>query len=73
LVEWINEDQNRLQELAVLLAKAKAAKVNPAALEEAEALYNALLKAKGVHNMDLAAKTAARIRSLLGQAMPTSR
>lgn len=73
LVEWINEDQNRLQELAVLLAKAKEAKVSPAAVGEAEALYNALLKAKGVHNMDLAAKAAARIRALLGQGASSSR
>lgn len=68
-VEWINEDQARLQELAVLLAKAKAAKRSPADVAQAEALYNALLEAKGVHNMDLAAKAAARIRSLLGPAL----
>lgn len=71
-VEWINEDQARLQELAVLLARAKAAKARSNDLAQAEALYNALLKAKGVHNMDLAAKAAARVRSLLGQALAAS-
>ncbi|MCS7183388.1 MAG: hypothetical protein NZ869_09805 [Thermoanaerobaculum sp.] len=72
LVEWINEDQARLQELAVLLARAKAGKAAASEVAEAELLYNGLLKAKGVHNMDLASKAAARARSLLAPALKGS-
>ncbi|MGC8916566.1 MAG: hypothetical protein ACP5NF_06260 [Thermoanaerobaculum sp.] len=68
LVEWINEDQARLQELAVLLARARAAKMKPTELAEAERIYNALLVAKGVHNRELAAKAAAKVRALVNAA-----
>jgi hypothetical protein len=79
VVEWINEDQARVQQLAVLLASAQAAlgqTTGPAAasrrqaLAEAERIYRALLAAKGAHNPSLAQEASARARKLLEWAAP---
>ncbi len=71
LVQWINEDQQRVQELAVLLARARAAAREPAhrqAIAAAEAIQQALLKAKGAHNTVLADEAASRAKRLLAWA-----
>ncbi len=72
LVEWINADQARVQELAVLVAAGQAAAGRGddaagrrASLAEAEAIQRALLAAKGVHNPVLAETAAARAKKLL--------
>jgi hypothetical protein len=67
LVEWINEDQQRVQDLALLVARAQTvvsqeptalAASHRASLQDAEKIYQALLQAKGVHNMGVAGKAA---------------
>lgn len=71
LVQWINEDQQRVQELGVLLARARAAAREPAhrqAIAAAEAIQQALLKAKGAHNTVLADEAASRAKRLLAWA-----
>jgi hypothetical protein len=71
LVEWINEDQARVQGLAVLLAQAQGhalAAAHRADLAAADRIYQALLQAKGVHNQSLASDGADRVRQLLSWA-----
>lgn len=71
LVQWINEDQQRVQELAVLLARARAAAQNESqrqAVARAEAIQQALLTAKGAHNTVLADEAAREAKKLLAWA-----
>jgi len=77
VVEWINEDQQRVQELAVLLVQADAQLrgLSGAALaerrqslEDAKRIHSALLTAKGAHNSSLAADAAKRAREQLAWA-----
>lgn len=72
LVEWINEDQARLQELALLLAKAKEVAPQLPEVREAEAIHGALLAAKGVHNLALAEKAAKQAQGLLKKVLAAS-
>lgn len=71
LIQWINEDQQRLQELAVLLVRARSAAREPGqrqAVARAEAVHQALLAAKGSHNTLLADEAAAQAKKLLAWA-----
>ncbi len=71
LIQWINEDQKRLQELAVLLARARAAAREPAqrqAVARAESVHQALLAARGSHNTLLADEAATQAKRLLAWA-----
>lgn len=71
LVDWINEDQARVQELAVLLTRAQGhalAGSHRAELATADRIYQALLQAKGVHNQSLASDGADRVKQLLSWA-----
>ena len=74
VVEWINEDQRRVQDLAVELARAQAklageggalAASHRKAIDDAERIHRALVAAKGVHNTALAADAYDRARRLL--------
>lgn len=71
LVQWINEDQQRVQELAVLLVRTRATAREPAqrqAIARAEAIQQALLAAKGAHNTMLADEAASQAKKLLAWA-----
>jgi len=74
LVEWINEDQKRVQDLAVALARAQSrlagesgslAASHRRAIGEAERIHRALVAAKGAHNTSLAADAYDRAVKLL--------
>jgi hypothetical protein len=73
-VEWVNEDQKRVQDLAVELAKAQErvagesgaqAAAHRKALAAAETIHRALVAAKGVHNTSLASDAYDRAKKLL--------
>jgi hypothetical protein len=73
-VEWVNDDQKRVQDLAVELAKAQervagesgaAAASHRRALAEAGRIHQALVAAKGVHNTSLATDAYDRAKKLL--------
>ncbi len=74
VVEWINDDQKRVQDLAVLLTRAQGqlsgergvlVASHRKALADAERIYKALVTAKGVHNTSLAADAYDRAKKLL--------
>ena len=68
VIQWINEDQLRSQELAVALSRAEASPLAAAhrqELAEAQRIAKALLVAGGAHNTSLAADAAARATKLL--------
>ena len=68
LVEWINDDQKAVQELAVLVAQAEGAPgagSHRAEIAQAKAIYEAMLAAKGPHNTSLASDAYARAKKLL--------
>lgn len=81
LVEWINQDQEQVQTLAVLVARAqRQLSQEPTSLQashrssfgQAERIYRELVRVKGVHNVALASDAAARATELLSwvQAQP---
>ena len=81
VVQWINEDQQRVQELAVLLVQAEArlgseggsgAAEHRQSLSEAKRIHSVLIAAKGAHNGSLAADAAKRARELLAWAAAPS-
>lgn len=74
LVEWINADQARVQELAVLVAAAQAsvghesgptAAAHRRSLAAAEAIQRGLIAAKGAHNTALAEDAFNRAKAML--------
>jgi len=74
LVDWVNEDQERVQALAVLVARAQRrisqepGAMQPshrAAAQRADAIYRELVRVKGVHNPALAGDAAAEATRLL--------
>jgi hypothetical protein len=74
LVEWINEDQARVQGLAVLIARGQQAvqgergdlaASHRQALAQAEKLHAVLVAAKGAHNTSLATDGYAAAKKLL--------
>jgi hypothetical protein len=74
VVDWINEDQKRVQELAVLMARAQGqmaaeggalAASHKKSLAEAERIHQALVDARGVHNTSLASDAYDRANKLL--------
>jgi hypothetical protein len=68
VVEWINEDQQRSQELAVALSRAQGSPLAAAhggELAAAERISAALLAAKGAHNTGLASDAYGRAAKLL--------
>lgn len=74
LIDWINEDQERVQELAVLVARARTqldgesgalAASHRQSLATAERIYQELLRVKGVHNVALASDAADQAKKLL--------
>jgi cytochrome c nitrite reductase small subunit len=75
-VEWINDDQRRVQDLAVELARAQSraaggsgalAAANRQAIADAERIHRALVAAKGAHNSALAADAYDRAKKLLSR------
>ena len=73
-VEWINEDQKRVQDLAVEMARAQSraaassgalAASHRKAIGDAERIHRALVAAKGIHNTALAADAYDRAKKLL--------
>ncbi len=81
VVEWINQDQQHVQELAVLLAQAETrlrGEGGPGvadrrqSLADARRIHDALLAAKGAHNNSLAADAATRARERLAWAVAPS-
>ncbi|MGE5236253.1 MAG: hypothetical protein ACM3O7_07900 [Acidobacteriota bacterium] len=77
LVEWINDDQKNVQDLAVAIAKAgdrlqhesgQVAASHRQALAEAEHIQKALLAAKGAHNTSLSGDAYTQAKKLLAWA-----
>ena len=74
LVDWINEDQQRVQDLAVLVARAHTelagehgtlAASHEKSLQTAEKIYQALVRVKGVHNTMLASDAYDQAKKML--------
>jgi hypothetical protein len=74
LVEWINDDQKQVQELALLTTRGRAqvgrergavAQAHRRDLEAADRIYQELLRVKGVHNTALAGDAYDKAKKLL--------
>lgn len=75
VVEWINEDQKHVQELTVLVAQARSgplAASHAKEIDAADAIVQALVKAKGAHNTSLASDAYDKAKKLLKGALPGS-